>query len=432
MNKVLVITYYWPPSGGSQVLRWLKFSKYLPEFGWIPVIYTPENPEPQETDPSLIKEIPDEITVIKHPIWEPYRLYKMFSRKGKDENISTAFISEKKSNSLIDKTSNFIRSNFFIPDARRFWIKPSYRFLRKYLDKNHVDLMVSSGPPHSMHIIALLLKKTLNIPWIADFRDPWTNIDYYRHLLLTSRADKKHHRLEKEVLTNADYVVAVSPTMKKEFIGTGAKKVKTITNGYDDYTIKIDEKKRDKKFSILHVGSVPGTRNAETLWKVLAELAASEKGFADNLQINLIGKVDYSVIESLKKHNLIRFTIREKYMPHIKALERMAMAQLLLLLINNTPNAAGILTNKFYEYLSVRRPILGIGPADGDTAAILKITRAGKISDFGDFEGIKQNILSFYNLYLKNKLEINSGNIDRFSRFNLTKELVTTFQEVLG
>jgi glycosyltransferase involved in cell wall biosynthesis len=432
MNKVLVITYYWPPSGGSQVLRWLKFSKYLPEFGWIPVIYTPENPEPQETDPSLIKEIPDEITVIKHPIWEPYRLYKMFSRKGKDEKVSTAFISEKKGNSLIDKTSNFIRSNFFIPDARRFWIKPSYRFLRKHLGKHHVDLMVSSGPPHSMHMIALLLKKSLNIPWIADFRDPWTNIDYYRHLLLTSRADKKHHRLEKEVLTNADYVVAVSPTMKEEFIGTGAKKVKTITNGYDDYTIKIDENKRDKKFSILHVGSIPGTRNAETLWKVLAELTASEKGFAENLQINLIGKVDYSVIESLKKHNLMSFTIREKYMPHIKALERMAMAQVLLLLINNTPNAAGILTNKFYEYLSVRRPILGIGPADGDTAAILKITRAGKISDFDDFEGMKQNILSFYNLYLKNKLEINSENIGRFSRFNLTKELVKTFQEVIG
>ncbi len=431
MNKVLVITYYWPPSGGSQVLRWLKFSKYLPEFGWIPVIYTPENPEPQETDPSLIKEIPDKITVIKRPIWEPYRLYKMFSRKGKDEKISTAFISEKKSNSLIDKTSNFIRSNFFIPDARRFWIKPSSRYLRKYLDENHVDLMVSSGPPHSMHMIALLLKKTLNIPWIADFRDPWTNIDYYRHLLLTSRADKKHHRLEKEVLTNADYVIAVSPTMKEEFIRTGAKKVKTITNGYDDYTITIDENKRDKKFSILHVGAIPGTRNAETLWKVLAELAASEKDFADNLQITLIGKVDYTVIESLRKHNLMKFTAREKYMPYIKALERMAMAQVLLLLINNTPNAAGILTNKFFEYLSVRRPILGIGPPDGDAAAILNITKAGSIYDFGDFEGVKQNILSLYNLYLKNKLEINSDNIDRFSRFNLTKELVTTFQEVI-
>jgi glycosyltransferase involved in cell wall biosynthesis len=431
MNKVLVITYYWPPSGGSQVLRWLKFSKYLPEFGWMPLIYTPENPEPQETDPSLIKEIPDEITVIKRPIWEPYRLYKIFSRKGKDEKISTAFISEKKSNSLIDKTSNFIRSNFFIPDARRFWIKPSSRYLRKYLDENHVDLIVSSGPPHSMHMIALLLKKTLNIPWIADFRDPWTNIDYYRHLLLTYRADKKHHRLEKEVLTNADYVIAVSPTMKEEFISTGAKKVKTITNGYDDYTINIDKNNRDKKFSILHVGSIPGTRNAVILWKVLAELAASEKGFADNLQINLIGKVDYSVIESLKKYNLMGFTVREKYMPHIKALERMAMAQVLLLLINNTLNAAGILTNKFYEYLSVSRPILGIGPADGDTAAILKITRAGRIYDFEDFEGIKQNILSLYNLYLKDKLEINSENIDRFSRFNLTKELVTTFQEVI-
>jgi glycosyltransferase involved in cell wall biosynthesis len=430
MNKVLVITYYWPPSGGSQVLRWLMFSKYLPEFGWMPLIYTPENPEPQETDSSLIKEIPGKINVIKRPIWEPYRLYKMFSRKGKDVKISTAFISEKKSNSLIDKTSNFIRSNFFIPDARRFWIKPSYRYLKKYLAGNPADLIVSSGPPHSMHIIALLLKKTLNIPWIADFRDPWTNIDYYRHLLLTSRADKKHHMLEKEVLTNADYVVAVSPTMKEEFIGMGAKKVKTITNGYDDYKITIDKNKRDRKFSILHLGSIPGTRNAETLWKVLAELTVSEKGFADNLRITLIGKVDYSVIESLKKHNLMSFITREKYMPHLKALERMAMAQVLLLLINNTPNAAGILTNKFYEYLSVRRPILGIGPPDGDTAAILKITRAGKISDFDDFEGMKHNILSFYNLYLKNKLEINPANIDRFSRFNLTKELVKTFQEV--
>jgi glycosyltransferase involved in cell wall biosynthesis len=431
MNKVLVITYYWPPSGGSQVLRWLKFSKYLPEFGWTPVIYTPENPEPQETDLSLIKEIPAEITIIKHPIWEPYRLYKMFSRKGKNENISTAFISEKKSNSLTDKTSNFIRSNFFIPDARRFWIKPSFRYLRKYLAQNHADLIVSSGPPHSMHMIALLLKNTLKIPWIADFRDPWTNIDYYNHLLLTSWADKKHHRLEKKVLTTADYVVAVSPTMKEEFVRTGAKKVKTITNGYDDYPINTDRIKRDKKFSILHVGSIPGTRNAETLWKVLAQLAASEKGFADNLQITLIGKVDYTVIESLKKNNLMSFTAREKYMPHIKALERMAMAQVLLLLINNTPNAACILTNKFYEYLSVRRPILGIGPPDGDAAAILKITKAGKIYDFDDFEGMKQNVLSFYSLYLKNKLEIDSKNIDRFSRFNLTKELVATFQEVI-
>jgi len=432
MKKVLVLTYYWPPSGGSQVLRWLKFSKYLPEFNWSPVIYTPENPEPQETDTTLIEEIPDKITVIKKPIWEPYSLYKIFSRKGKDENISTAFISEKKSNSLIDKTSNFIRSNFFIPDARKFWIKPSFRYLRNYLKNNHIDLIVSSGPPHSMHIIALLLKQAFNIPWIADFRDPWTNIDYYNHLLLTSWADKKHHKLEKKVLTTADYIVAVSPTMKEEFIKAGAKKAKTITNGYDDYKLTPDKNKRDKKFSILHVGSIPGTRNAETLWKVLAELVNTDTGFASSLQINLIGKVDYSAIESIKKYNLMNYTIQQKYIPHMKALERMSMAQVLLLLINNTHNAAGILTNKFYEYLSVKRPILAVGPTNGDTASILASTKAGKISEFDDFESMKQNILSYYNLYLMNKLEINSVNIERFSRFNLTKELVATFQEVLN
>ena len=432
MKKVLVITYYWPPSGGSQVLRWLKFSKYLPEFNWEPIIYTPENPEPQETDISLIKEIPENITVIKRPIWEPYRFYKILNKKRKDERISTAFISEKKSNSIIDHTANFIRSNFFIPDARKFWINPSFRYLRKYLNNHHIDLIVSSGPPHSMHIIALLLKENINIPWIADFRDPWTNIDYYKDLLLTSWADRKHHKLEKKVLTTADYIIAVSPTMKEEFMDAGAKKAKTITNGYDEYRLNTDKTNRDKKFSILHVGSIPGTRNAETLWKVLAELVNTHKGFGDNLQINLIGKVDYSAIESIKKYNLINFTIQQKYIPHLQALERMSTAQVLLLLINNTQNARGILTNKFYEYLSVKRPILAIGPTDGDIASILRSTKAGKISEFYDFESMKKNILSYYELYLMNKLEINSENIDKFSRFNLTKELVETFQELIN
>jgi hypothetical protein len=430
MKKVLIITYYWPPSGGSQVLRWLNFSKYLPGLGWEPIIYTPENPEPQETDNTLIKEIPANITIIKRPIWEPYRFYRIFSKRRRDERISTAFISEKKSNIIIDKVSNFIRSNFFIPDARKFWIKPSFRFLKKYISVNKIDLIVSSGPPHSMHIIAFLLKKELNIPWIADFRDPWTNIDYYKELLLTPRADRKHRRLEKEVLMISDCILAVGPTMNEEFKKAGAKMVKTLTNGFDDYKLSAVKNKHDKKFSITHVGSIPRSRNAEILWKALADLTKTQEGFSDNLQINLIGKVDYSVTDSLKKYNLINFTAQHKYIPHLKALERMSMSQVLLLLINNTQNAKGILTNKFFEYLSVKRPILAIGPTDGDVANILAYTNAGKISEFENLENIKENILSYYQLYLMNKLEIDSGNIDRFSRLNLTKELVATFQEV--
>lgn len=432
MKKVLIITYYWPPSGGSQVLRWLKFSKYLPGFGWEPIIYTPENAEPQETDTSLLKEIPDKITVIKRTIWEPYRIYRILNKKRKDERISTAFISEKKSNIIVEKLSNFIRSNFFIPDARKFWIKPSVRFLKEYIKNDAVDLIVSSGPPHSMHIIALLLKRNLNIPWIADFRDPWTNIDYYKNLLLTFWADKKHHRLEKKVLTTADCILAVGPTMNEEFTKEGAKRVKTLTNGFDDYDLPAEKSKHDRKFSITHVGSIPKSRNAETLWEALSDLIKTQKGFGDHLQINLIGKIDYSVTDSLNKYNLINFTTQHKYIPHLQALEKMSMSQVLLLLINNTQNAKSILTNKFFEYLSVKRPILAIGPSDGDIANILVSTKAGKISEFKDLENIKENILSYYHLYLMNKLEINSVNIDKFSRFNITKELVNTFEEVVN
>jgi glycosyltransferase involved in cell wall biosynthesis len=432
MKKALIITYYWPPSGGSQVLRWLKFSKYLPGLGWEPIIYTPENPNPQETDTSLIKDIPDNITIIKRPIWEPYRFYRILNKKKKDEKISTAFISEKKSNIIIDKISNFIRSNFFIPDARKFWIKPSYRFLRKYIINNRVDLLISSGPPHSMHIIACLLKRNLNIPWIADFRDPWTNIDYYKELLLTHWADRKHHRLEKKVLKTADCVLAVGPTMNEEFIKAGARLVKTLTNGFDDYKLPARKRKLDSKFSLTHVGSIPKSRNSEILWKALSDLIQTQKGFEDNLQINLFGKIDYTVIDSLKNYNLINFTSQHKYIPHLQALERMSVSQVLLLLINNTENAKGILTNKFFEYLSVKRPILAIGPSDGDIANILAYSKAGRISDFNDLENIKKNILSYYNLYLENKLEINSEKIDKFSRLNLTRELVKTFQEVVN
>ena len=215
-----------------------------------------------------------------------------------------------------------------------------------------------------MHIIALLLKRHLNIPWIADFRDPWTNIDYYNNLLLTFWADKKHHRLEKKVLTTADCILAIGPTMNEEFIKAGSKRVKTLTNGFDDYDLPAEKSKHDKKFSITHVGSLPKSRNAEMLWKALSDLIKTQKGFRDNLQINLIGKVDYSVTDSLKKYNLINFTTQHKYIPHFQALGKMSMSQVLLLLINNTQNAKGILTNKFFEYLSVKRPILAIGPSD--------------------------------------------------------------------
>ena len=210
MKKVLIITYYWPPSGGAGVQRWLKFVKYLRGFGWEPIVYTPENPEAPATDESLLKDIPDNLTVLRTRIWEPYSLYKNFIGQKKGETINAGFLSEKKKPGIAEKISVWIRGNWFIPDARKFWIKPSIIFLSQYLKNNPVHAVVSTGPPHSMHLIALGLKKQLHLPWLADFRDPWTNIDFYDKLMLTKFSNEKHKRMELEVLKNADKVVVVS------------------------------------------------------------------------------------------------------------------------------------------------------------------------------------------------------------------------------
>ncbi|MBK9488199.1 MAG: hypothetical protein IPO07_04910 [Haliscomenobacter sp.] len=196
MKKFLLITYYWPPAGGGGVMRWVKMTKYIRQYGWEPVVYTPENGETAAFDESLAKEVAPALQVVKTPIWEPYQLYKQFLGRKKEEKIYSGFINEGKKESLAQKVSVFIRGNFFIPDARMFWIKPSIKYLTKYLKEHPVDAIVSTGPPHSMHLIAEGVHKATGIPWVADFRDPWTNIDFYKDLRLTSWADARHKALE--------------------------------------------------------------------------------------------------------------------------------------------------------------------------------------------------------------------------------------------
>jgi glycosyltransferase involved in cell wall biosynthesis len=197
MKKILIITYYWPPSGGGGVMRWLKMSKYLPELGWKPIIYTPENPDASVTDVSLLEEIHPETETLKTPIWEPYKIFRFLTGKKKSEKFKPGYISEASGGDWKSKVSVFIRGNLLIPDPRKFWIKPSVKFLSQYLEEHPVDLIVSTGPPHSMHLIALELKKKFGTCWIADFRDPWTDIDFYDKLRLTRWADQQHRNLEK-------------------------------------------------------------------------------------------------------------------------------------------------------------------------------------------------------------------------------------------
>lgn len=420
MKRVLIISYYWPPAGGGGVQRWLKMTKYLPEFGWTPIIYTPSNGESPVEDQSLLKEVHPQVEVIQSPIWEPYGFYKKFTGKKKSEKVYSGFINDKKE-SFTQKLSVFIRGNFFIPDARKFWIKPGAKFLSDYLSKNKVDAIISTGPPHTTHLIANAVAQKNDIPWIADFRDPWTNIDFYDQLRLTSWADKKHRRLEQLVLKNATKIITVSQHWSEDFKKLSNREVEVIRNGFDHADFGQNTHQLDKKFSICHIGSMNKDRNPDTLWKVLAR-KTKDQTFADKLVIKLIGQVDHSILQSIEQHGLTPYLQNIAFMPHSDAITELEKSQVLLLPINDTPNSLGVVPGKIYEYLGARRPVIGIGPLQGDSAAILADSGAGKMFDYSDETSMTTYVDDLFNQYLTGNLSVAEGEIMKYSRKNMAKK----------
>lgn len=437
MKKVLILTYYWPPAGGAGVQRCLKFVKYLRNFGWEPIVYTAENGEMPVIDNSLLKDVPQGVEVIKTPIWEPYSVYKKFIGRKKDDKINAAFLSENKKTSLTEKISVWIRGNFFIPDARRFWIRPSIRYLNEYLAKHPVDIIISSGPPHSMHLIARGIKKKYpKLKWLADFRDPWTNIDFYEDLMLTGLADAKHRRQEKSVLEQADHIISVGDTSTKELEDIlklygpyPSGKFSTITNGYDEEDVYNGPLEKDSKFSMAHIGSLVKSRNPVTLWKALSELTHENPDFKRDLEIKLVGKVDYAVKESIDAFGLSEFVRKIEYLPHSEVIKEQQRSKVLLLLVNKTKNAKSILTGKFFEYMAAKVPIIAIGPKDGDLAKIIHETQAGLISDFEETDVLKQNILATY--LGRDTVKPIAEKIENYSRRKLTEKLADTMNRML-
>lgn len=432
MKKVLILTYYWPPSGGAGVQRWLKFVKYLREFGWEPIVYTAENGEYPVLDESLFKDIPRGITILKQPIWEPYQLYKKVIGQKKNERVVSGFLKEKGKISWRHKLSLWLRGNVFIPDARRFWIRPSAKYLCQWLKENPVDVIVSTGPPHSMHIIGMNLHKKTGIPWLADFRDPWVNIDFAGDLNMSSWAKNKNIALEKEVLNTASVVVVVSELMAEEFRSTTNKPVEIITNGFDPDDFIVDESliRKDRKFSIVHTGSLNDRRNHPALWKCIAQLREENAEFKSLCEIRLIGKNDISVRESIQKAELEECTFWTDYLPHEQIMIEQQSASLLLLSINNYGAAEdqffsskATLTGKLFEYLAAERPILMIGPDDGQAAEVVKKSAAGYVSDFTDSEKMMAILKTIFENRNNEQSKHDGGSLEQYSRKKLTEKL---------
>ena len=437
MKRVLIITYYWPPTGGSGVQRWVKFAKYLPEEGWEPVIYTPENPEQLAVDHSLESEIPPQTEIIKTRITEPYELYKNFLRKSghSKEAVEVNPVNAQKK-SFLQKAAMWVRGNLFRPDPRCMWINPSVKYLERYLKEHPVDLIVSTGPPQSMHLIGMKLARKTGLPWIADFRDPWTKIFYFKHLSMTRATERWHKKMEKKVLDQASAVVAVSPLVQQDFQMMTQTPVELITNGYDECDFSSEVCKEafggpEKDFIITHTGLFASDGNPTTLWEVLAEKCNKDERFRKLLKIKLIGKTDEQICASIRKAGLTENMCDLGYQPHAVAIEEQRNASLLILPLRKEPEYKAVLPGKLFEYLASWRPVLGIGQPDGAMSMILNTTKTGIVLNWDDKASISRFINLCWENHLNGTLTVEDTDLSQFTRRELTRKMVRLFERTI-
>ena len=438
MKRVLVVTYYWPPSGGSGVQRWVKFAKYLPQEGWQPVIYTPENPEYTAIDHTLEAEIPHTVEIIRRPIIEPYNLYRKLMGKGASTDMKTltagasgGAVTEISSGkkSFKQRLSLWIRGNLFVPDPRVGWVKPSVRFLKKYLAEHPVDVIVTTGPPHSMHLIGQRLHKELGLPWIPDFRDPWSRMYYLKHLPMSARTWRRLRSMEQSVLDDCSTVLAVTPLVQEEFQAQTKTPVAMITNGYDggDFEQAVEP---DGFFNVVHTGLFAADGNPLNLWKALGIKAWADADFKAALRLRLVGKVDSEVYAAIEEAGLKNNVVDLGYRDHLTAVREQLAATMLVLPLRNDPEYRPILPGKLFEYLASRRPVLGIGQEDGAMARVLADTGAGVTAGWDNLEAMRDFIDKTWEQFKAGGVPAVEGDIARFSRRSLTRELAALLERV--
>lgn len=381
MKKVLIITYYWPPAGGGGVQRWLKFAKYLPNYRWEPIIYTPKNPEFPVRDESLLADVSPELEVWKHPITEPYSAFKKFSKKDDRQSVNTGLFLDDNPN-WKTKLALWVRGNVMIPDARVWWVNPSVKHLSQKIKKAGITHMVTTGPPHSMHLIGLGLKKKFpELKWLVDYRDPWTDVDYLKKLSANDRSIKRHQKLEKNVLAAADEILTVSPTWADDLKQISGKEARWITNGYDEDDFTRFKNRSDKnKIRLIHTGIITSMRNPKALWQALDNWLAANPDKQDRFELRFAGTVDAAVQSSIARlSNLAKHVQYLGYLSHQDVIKEYETANGFLLLLNQSENAKGHIPGKFFEYAASGKPIFGIGHPDSDVGKMITTGNRGEL-----------------------------------------------------
>lgn len=434
--KILLITYYWPPSGGSGVQRWMYFCKYLRKFGIYPVVITvDEKKASYRFKDDSFNELVKDIEVYRTKTSEPLKLYSKLISGNENSAIPIGFAGESRPN-IIQKISRFIRGNFFIPDARIGWVKYAVKKAKEILSTEKINFIVTNGPPHSTHFVGLKLKKEFDVTWMADFRDPWTELHYNKFLYRTNWAKRKDAGFEKKILNKADIILTIGPSMKKHLIRKGnirEGKVFFIYNGYDENDFKNIEISSDPDhFTISHIGMLSDSQPITAFLKALKYFYDNNHPVCKYLKLRLIGNV------SPKNFDDIKAIVPDLSVEHIgyvqkkTAISYMMSSDLLFNSLAEMDNSELLISGKLMEYIVAGKPILCLGNPQGDAASLLKEFKFSGVFNREDI-GL---ITKFLNLIFENWLnKITFASKDEkyllYSRFETTRQLVNLINKYI-
>lgn len=420
--KVLIIAYYWPPSGGSGVQRWLKFVKYLPQFGVTPYVFTPENPSFDIRDESLLKDVPSEAEVIHFPIWEPYGI----GRKISGQSVSNTPTSNNSGAGFVKGVMTWLRGNLLFPDPRIFWVRPSVQFLDSFLRDNQIELVITTGPPHSVHLIGQRLKKkNPTLKWIADFRDPWSEWGMLLSFKLTSWAKRIHQRMERSVLTAADRVITITPFYVNQLNRLSGRSIDLITNGFDESDFKELKLESTKKFVIRHIGVVNPACDPRPFMRAVKSLADRDSEFKNKIEVVFTGQVNLDFHDFVKADStLSEITVFQSSVPHQEIVKLLGQSSLLLLVLTGYKDGEGFLPGKLFEYIATGLPIISTGPVPSDASQVLDELGYDRMLSGVNSSEVEMLLLNHFKMWRKGTLEIKKTEVNAFSRKQLTFKLV--------
>ncbi len=424
MKKILIISYYWPPAGGSGVQRWLYFGKFLKEFGHDVTILTvdPTYASYSRLDESLVEQV-KEVKKFTTKSFEVTKLYSRLVSKDSRSGIPAGSIENK--NSIVQRAARFIRGNFFVPDARVGWVKYAIQKGRELLKENNFELIITTGPPHSTHLIGQKLKQKFKVTWIADFRDPWTEIYYNKLFYQLPHIKRKDARLEKMIIDNADYITTIGNNMSKllQSKTNHPSKVRYFYNGFDEQLLKNAPEVETATFDIVFTGLLSKNQNYALLLQTLK--AFEESAMENQIQLIFAGNIDKEIIQAFEKNLAKIKVIYHGYVSHQKAIELIKNATLLTTILPNTENSEIIISGKIMEYLSTGNPILLFGSNSSEASILLEKFGNASINENFSIKAVDYLIELFNKWKLGENLRISdlSSDINEFTRLETARKL---------